>query len=125
MIELPILALLDRSRNGIIRVVFVAYNELEDLLTIPNQRSVVEIVDKPKSLVINSRVLSASLNQYGTQNLNLPVKLTFRHIQTSFGIQIIVQCYFVRKSLRVKNIHLDSTVQYNFLREWSLQSTVY
>ncbi|XP_022240027.1 latrophilin Cirl-like isoform X2 [Limulus polyphemus] len=81
MIELPILALLDRSRNGIIRVVFVAYNELEDLLTIPNQRSVVEIVDKPKSLVINSRVLSASLNQYGTQNLNLPVKLTFRHIQ--------------------------------------------
>ncbi|XP_022254224.1 latrophilin Cirl-like, partial [Limulus polyphemus] len=80
-IELPTPALTEQSRNGIIRVLFLAYNKLETLLTSANQRSTVTSVEKHRSFVVNSRVLSASLNQYGNQNLNQPVKVTFRHIQ--------------------------------------------
>ncbi|XP_076334037.1 latrophilin Cirl-like [Tachypleus tridentatus] len=81
IMELPTPALTGQSRNGFIRILFVAYNKLETLLTSANHRSAATSVEKHRAFVVNSRVLAASLNQYGNQNLNQPVKVTFKHIQ--------------------------------------------
>lgn len=68
----PPQALLSSARNGLVKLVFLAYRNIEDFLgpdTVPS---------KPER-IINSRVISASVNSQHMVKLHQPVVITFQH----------------------------------------------
>lgn len=78
-IELPKGALLENSDGHLVRLVFVAFDRLEEVLqwhpdASDNNRNVTRM--------LNSKVISASLGKGRHIQLREPVRLTFRHLQT-------------------------------------------
>ncbi|KAJ8953236.1 hypothetical protein NQ318_015816 [Aromia moschata] len=78
-IELPKGALLENSDGNLVRLVFVAFDRLEEILQWqsdlgPNSNNVTKI--------LNSKVISASLGKGRHIQLKEPVKLTLKHLKT-------------------------------------------
>lgn len=80
-IELPKGALLENSDGNLVRLVFVAFDRLEEILQWQpdaNEWSNLNNVSK----VLNSKVISASLGKGRHIQLKEPVKLTLKHLKT-------------------------------------------
>lgn len=67
-------ALLDNSEGNFLRLVYIAFDHLEDILQ-PQSRSNV-------SRIVNSKVISASLGKGRHIQLSHPVTICLRHIRT-------------------------------------------
>lgn len=80
-IELPKGSLLENSDGNLVRLVFVAFDRLEEILQW-QQDSVDPSVVQNVSKVLNSKVISASLGKGRHIQLKEPVKLTFKHLKT-------------------------------------------
>lgn len=80
-IELPRGALLENSDGNLVRLVFVAFDRLEEILQWHPDASEYAS-NKNVSRVLNSKVISASLGKGRHIQLREPVRLTFRHLQT-------------------------------------------
>ncbi|XP_076353780.1 latrophilin Cirl-like isoform X2 [Tachypleus tridentatus] len=84
-VTVPSQALLGSAINGVVDVVFLAYNKLENFLTAADRG----VFGRPLSVgkhsnsshIINSRVLAASIRRHGLASLHQPAKIVFRHIQ--------------------------------------------
>lgn len=80
-IELPKGALLENSDGNLVRLVFVAFDHLEEILQW--QPDLVDTVNADNaSKVLNSKVISASLGKGRHIQLKEPVKLTLKHLKT-------------------------------------------
>ncbi|XP_034251519.1 latrophilin Cirl-like isoform X2 [Thrips palmi] len=82
-LELPRGALLDNSDKGLVRLVFVAFDRLEEILQpkgdpVENSVGVISNVTR----VLNSKIISASLGKGRHIQLSEPVRLTLKHIRT-------------------------------------------
>ncbi|XP_077288150.1 latrophilin Cirl-like [Arctopsyche grandis] len=107
IIYLPRGALIDNSEGGLVRIVFVAFDRLEEILQPPPAPVIPAIIQHPMdesmisenlhirhqqmnsekdrdniTRVINSKVISASLGKGRHIQLSQPVRLTLRHLQT-------------------------------------------
>ncbi|XP_059609740.1 latrophilin Cirl [Phlebotomus argentipes] len=89
-IELPRASLIDNSEGGLVRIVFVAFDRLENILKPPatdylHQLSLQignQSIGVTKDRVLNSKVISASLGKGRHIQLSQPIRLTFQHLQT-------------------------------------------
>ncbi|XP_046745914.1 latrophilin Cirl isoform X2 [Diprion similis] len=85
-VELTKGALLDNSDNGIIRLVFMAFDRLEEILQPQAETSSIVGNDdsqfRPKNTtrILNTKVISASLGKGKHIQLSEPVKLYFKHL---------------------------------------------
>nr|XP_037287775.1 adhesion G protein-coupled receptor L1-like isoform X1 [Rhipicephalus microplus] len=70
----PPQALLGSARNGVVKLVFMAYRNIEDFLG-PDAASFAEAPER----IINSRVIAASVNSRHLMKLHQPVLITFQH----------------------------------------------
>ncbi|XP_022246110.1 latrophilin Cirl-like isoform X2 [Limulus polyphemus] len=81
----PTQALLGSAINGVVDMVFLAYNKLENFLTAADRgifgRPLSAGKHSNNSHIINSRVLAASIRRHGMASLHQPAKIVFRHIQ--------------------------------------------
>ena len=97
-IELSPEAILQNGYNGAVRVIFTAFNELDQLLmpVKSNSRWVSPVTSEAGNVdnrrFINSRVIAASLGRGRHIELPKPVKITFRHLQVG-SIPAIVANY--------------------------------
>lgn len=66
-------ALLENSESGLIRLVYIAFDSLENILQPQSPHGI---------RIINSKILSASLGKGKHIQLNQPVTLCFQHLQT-------------------------------------------
>lgn len=80
-IELPKGALLENSDGNLVRLVFVAFDRLEEILQWQPE-SVDPLNSQNVTKVLNSKVISASLGKGRHIQLKEPVKLTLKHIKT-------------------------------------------
>ncbi|XP_076305406.1 latrophilin Cirl-like isoform X1 [Tachypleus tridentatus] len=84
-IVVPTQALLGVAKNGVVDIVFLAYNKLGNFLTAADRgifrRPLPANKQSNSSHIINSRVLAASVRRHGLVNLHQPAKIVFRHIQ--------------------------------------------
>ncbi|RZB40519.1 latrophilin Cirl [Asbolus verrucosus] len=78
-IEVPQGALQENSDGGLVRLVFVAFDRLEEILQW--QPDLSETNDNV-TRVVNSKVISASLGKGRHIQLREPVRLTLKHLQT-------------------------------------------
>ncbi|KAL1492686.1 hypothetical protein ABEB36_010905 [Hypothenemus hampei] len=78
-IELPKEALLENNDGNFVKLVFVAFDRLEEILQWKPDNS-----DNENNItkILNSKVISASLGQGRHIQLKEPVKLTLKHIKT-------------------------------------------
>ncbi|XP_022914827.1 latrophilin Cirl isoform X4 [Onthophagus taurus] len=79
-IELPQGALLENSDGGLVRLVFVAFDHLEEILQWHPDSSE---MNANKTRILNSKIISASLGKGRHIQLREPVRLTFKHLQTA------------------------------------------
>lgn len=79
-IELPRGALLENSEGGFVRLVFVAFDRLEQIL-LWQPESYDENSNNNVSRMLNSKVISASLGKGRHIQLHEPVRLTLKHLQ--------------------------------------------
>ncbi|KAF5286236.1 hypothetical protein FQR65_LT02248 [Abscondita terminalis] len=80
-IELSRDALLENSEGGFVRIVFVAFDKLEEILQWQPE-TFDGYSNKNVSRMLNSKVISASLGKGRHIQLHEPVRLTLRHLQT-------------------------------------------
>lgn len=81
-IELSQGALLENSDGGLIRLVFVAFDRLEEILRWqPDSLSSELNSDRNITRMLNSKVISASLGKGRHIQLREPVRLTLKHLQ--------------------------------------------
>ncbi|XP_076346458.1 latrophilin Cirl-like isoform X2 [Tachypleus tridentatus] len=87
-ILLPAAALLGSAINGFVKVMFVAYNRVEEFLSLEENLplGIEGTASSPNSLlnstqIVNSRVLSASVQYLQMVKLHQPVSVTLRHLQ--------------------------------------------
>lgn len=93
-IQLPRRALIENSEGGIVRLVFMAFDRLEEILqTVEKVPTVVmsddQILVKPKenrTRILNSKVISASLGKGRHIELSESVKIYFRHLTVADNI---------------------------------------
>lgn len=92
-IELPRRALLENSEGGIVRLVFMAFDRLEEILqTVEKIPTVVmsdDVLAQPKenrTRILNSKVISASLGKGRHIELTQPVKIYFKHLKVSDNV---------------------------------------
>ncbi|GAB6032764.1 hypothetical protein CHUAL_011631 [Chamberlinius hualienensis] len=83
-LTLPVESLLDRATNGLVKVVFFTYNNLEELL---QPDPVTEFSSQPYSnsktvRMLNSKVISASFGRKHHMPLQQPVGITLKHLQS-------------------------------------------
>ncbi|CAH1153302.1 unnamed protein product [Phaedon cochleariae] len=76
-VELPRGALMENSDGALVRLVFVAFDRLEEILQWQPEGG-----DNNASKILNSKVISASLGKGRHIQLREPVKLTMRHLRT-------------------------------------------
>lgn len=81
-IELPRGALLENNDGEFVRLVFAAFNHLEELLQWHPESSDPHS-DKDVTRILNSKIISASLGKGRHIQLRENVRLTFKHLQTS------------------------------------------
>lgn len=86
-VELTRGALLDNSEGGIVRLVFMAFDRLEEILQPQAEPPSVVMNDDPQPLprrnttrLLNSKVISASLGKGRHIQLSEPVRVYFRHL---------------------------------------------
>ncbi|XP_017890799.1 latrophilin Cirl-like isoform X4 [Ceratina calcarata] len=86
-IELTKGALLENSEGGIVRLVFMAFDRLEEILQPQAEVSSLVMSDEPQPLpkrnttrLLNSKVISASLGKGRHIQLNEPVRVYFKHL---------------------------------------------
>ncbi|EGI58401.1 Latrophilin-3 [Acromyrmex echinatior] len=86
-VELTRGALLDNSEAGIVRLVFMAFDRLEEILQPQAEPPSVVMNDDPQPLprrnttrLLNSKVISASLGKGRHIQLSEPVRVYFRHL---------------------------------------------
>ncbi|XP_017774015.1 PREDICTED: latrophilin Cirl isoform X3 [Nicrophorus vespilloides] len=80
-IELPQVPLLDNSDGSLVRLVFVAFDRLEEILQWHPDSSEANS-GKNLTRILNSKIISASLGKGRHIQLREPVRLTLRHLQT-------------------------------------------
>ena len=93
-IELPKRALLENSEGGIVRLVFMAFDRLEEILqTVEKVPTVIMsddlVISRPKenkTRILNSKVISASLGKGKHIELSESVKIYFRHLTVSDNV---------------------------------------
>ncbi|XP_069693680.1 latrophilin Cirl isoform X4 [Periplaneta americana] len=93
-LQLPRGALLENSEGGFVRLVFVAFDRLEEILQPQADPSTVVVVgengevttgvrsSRNTTRVLNSKVISASLGKGRHIQLSEPVRLSLRHLRT-------------------------------------------
>ncbi|XP_076306951.1 adhesion G protein-coupled receptor L1-like isoform X2 [Tachypleus tridentatus] len=88
VILLPAQALVGSGRNGRVEIVFVAYKNIQDFISLEDHFSVSTNFDDTqnsmmitKTQIINSRVLSASIDRYRMVRLHKPVTIILKHLQ--------------------------------------------
>lgn len=93
-LQLPRGALLENSEGGFVRLVFVAFDRLEEILQPQADPSTVVVVgengevttgvrtSRNMTKVLNSKVISASLGKGRHIQLSEPVRLSLRHLRT-------------------------------------------
>lgn len=93
-LQLPRGALLENSEGGFVRLVFVAFDRLEEILQPQADPSTVVVVgengevttgvrtSRNMTRVLNSKVISASLGKGRHIQLSEPVRLCLRHLRT-------------------------------------------
>lgn len=81
-LQLPREALLENSEGGLVRLVFVAFDRLEEILQWQPE-SALEYSGSHKNLsrVLNSKIISASLGKGRHIQLSQPVRLSLRHLK--------------------------------------------
>ncbi|XP_059469822.1 latrophilin Cirl-like isoform X3 [Neocloeon triangulifer] len=96
-LELPRGALLENSESGLVRLVFMAFDRLEDILqprsssspSAHEESTVITIAEEtstngglPSTSLINSKIISASLSKGRHIQLSEPVRMCLKHIKT-------------------------------------------
>ncbi|CAG2053339.1 unnamed protein product, partial [Timema podura] len=93
-LQIPRGALLENSEGGLVRLVFVAFNRLEEILQPYSDPSTVDVIGENGEVttgirtarnttrVLNSKVISASLGKGRHIALTKPVRLSLRHLRT-------------------------------------------
>ncbi|XP_022237107.1 adhesion G protein-coupled receptor L1-like isoform X2 [Limulus polyphemus] len=88
VILLPAQALVGSGRSGRVEIVFVAYKNIQDFISPEDHFSVSTNFDDTqnsmvvnKTQIINSRVLSASIDRYRMVRLHQPVTIILKHLQ--------------------------------------------
>lgn len=82
-LELPRRALLENSESELVRLVFVAFDRLEDILQWqPESVFDSENVQRNISRILNSKIISASLGKGRHIQLPEPVRLFLKHLKT-------------------------------------------
>jgi adhesion G protein-coupled receptor L1 len=94
-LELPRGALLENSESGLVRLVFMAFDRLEEILQPRNlgheESTVVSIAEDvssngggglPSTSLVNSKIISASLSKGRHIQLSEPVRMCLKHIKT-------------------------------------------
>lgn len=86
-VELTKGSLLENSENGVVRLVFMAFDRLEEILQPQAETSSVVANDESQMMynknatrILNSKVISASLGKGRHIQLSEPVKLYFKHL---------------------------------------------
>ncbi len=82
-IELSPEAILQNGNNGAVRVIFTAFNELDQILLPIKSNSRWVSTSKNQKRFVNSRIIAASLGRGRHVELPKPVKITFRHLQVN------------------------------------------
>ncbi|XP_044741072.1 latrophilin Cirl-like isoform X3 [Chrysoperla carnea] len=80
-VQIPKSALRENSEGGLVRLVFVAFDRLEEILEW-NAESYDQTSRQNISRVLNSKVISASLGKGRHIQLSEPIRLSLRHIKT-------------------------------------------
>ncbi|XP_075529495.1 latrophilin Cirl-like isoform X9 [Dermacentor variabilis] len=75
----PPQALLGSARNGVVKLVFMAYRNIEDFLGPDVASSTAAGVEATTERIVNSRVIAASVNSRHLVKLHQPVLITFQH----------------------------------------------
>ncbi|XP_020288544.1 latrophilin Cirl-like isoform X3 [Pseudomyrmex gracilis] len=82
-VELTKAALLDNSDNGVVRLVFMAFDKLEEILQ-PQEESLSGFTSDDtqprKNRLLNTKVISASLGKGRHIQLSEPVRMCFKHL---------------------------------------------
>ncbi|XP_067138974.1 latrophilin Cirl-like isoform X4 [Centruroides vittatus] len=78
---LPTQSLLGSATNGVVKVVFLAYNRVEDFMNHDNLGEITSDSDSNITRIINSRVIAATLGSYHMVKLAESVTIYFKHIQ--------------------------------------------
>lgn len=83
-LELPRGALLENSENGLVRLVFVAFDRLEEILQWQPESQYDSETQTQRNLsrVLNSKIISASLGKGRHIQLSEPVKIFLKHLKT-------------------------------------------
>lgn len=94
-IELPKAALIENSEGGLVRIVFVAFDRLEQILrpqsgNIHHPRDLAnnkledegKVDTVPRQRLLNSKVISASLGKGRHIQLSQPIRMILRHLRT-------------------------------------------
>lgn len=99
-------SLIENSEAGLVRMVFVAFDRLEDILQ----------VEAPNTTrLINSKVISASLGKGRHIQLSNPVTVCLRHIHTENVTN--PTCVFWDYTMRSVSVHLDVFKYFRYLRK--------
>lgn len=77
-IYLPYKTLLESARNGVVKVAFFSYRQMESILLASNPT---EAVSNNTVRLVNSRVVAAALGRRRVLGLTQPVLITLRHSQ--------------------------------------------
>jgi len=77
-ITIPKDAMAENSEGGLVRIVFIAFHRLEDIL-VP-----VSVESEPNSVpkIVNSRIISASLGKGRHIQFSQEVRIVLRHLRT-------------------------------------------
>ena len=89
-IELSPEAIIQNGNNGAVRVIFTAFNQLDQLL-IPIKG---KFGQEQTRRFINSRVIAASLGRGRHIELPKPVKITFRHLNDEDPGRVRPECVY-------------------------------
>ena len=89
-IELSPEAIIQNGNNGAVRVIFTAFNQLDQLL-IPIKG---KFGQEQTRRFINSRVIAASLGRGRHIELPKPVKITFRHLNDVDPGRVRPECVY-------------------------------
>ena len=89
-------AILQNGNNGAVRVIFTAFNQLDQLL-IPlknNGRWQQSHHDQDKKRFINSRIIAASLGRGRHIEFPQPVQITFKHLNDVDPSRVRPECVY-------------------------------
>ena len=101
-IELSPEAIIQNGNNGAVRVIFTAFNQLDQLLIPIKGRFGHESTTRR---FINSRVIAASLGRGRHIELPKPVKITFRHLNDVDPARVRPECVYWDYGKKYRNLN--------------------